>query len=124
MRILNLAQCYLPFLELGGPPVKVRSLSRQLAKLGHHVTVLTADWGLQSRAWAAAGSSAERSAWGWRLEESGIEGIYLPNQLHFRALSWNPGIPAQPPEVQLVRQGNRSERHTSELQSHLDLLFR
>ncbi len=92
MRILNVTQTYFPFLEFGGPPVKVRSLSRQLAKLGHHVTVLTADWGLQSRAWAAAGSSAERSAWGWRLEESGIEVIYLPNWLHFRALSWNPGI--------------------------------
>jgi len=92
MRILNVTQTYFPFLEFGGPPVKVRSLSRQLVKLGHHVTVLTADWGLQSRAWAAAGSSAERSAWGWRLEESGIEVIYLPNWLHFRALSWNPGI--------------------------------
>ncbi len=92
MRILNVTQTYFPFLEFGGPPVKVRSLSRQLAKLGHHVTVLTADWGLQSRAWAAAGSSAARSAWGWRLEESGVEVIYLPNWLHFRALSWNPGI--------------------------------
>jgi glycosyltransferase involved in cell wall biosynthesis len=90
MRILNVTQTYFPFLEFGGPPVKVRSLSRRLAKLGHHVTVLTADWGLQSR--ASAGSGAERSALGWRLEESGIEAIYLPNWLHFRALSWNPGI--------------------------------
>ena len=71
----------------------MRSLSRQLARLGHQVTVLTADWGLQSRASeAAAGSSADRSPWGWRLEESGIEAIYLPNWMHYRALSWNPGI--------------------------------
>ncbi len=91
MRILNVTQTYFPFLEFGGPPVKVRSLSRQLTKLGHQVTVLTADWGLQSRA-SATGSSAERSACGGRLEESGIEAIYLPNWLHFRALSWNPGI--------------------------------
>jgi glycosyltransferase involved in cell wall biosynthesis len=93
MRILNVTQTYFPFLEFGGPPVKVRSLSRQLAKLGHQVTVLTADWGLKSRASAAAvADSAQRSALGWSLEESGIESIYLPSWLHYRALSWNPGI--------------------------------
>jgi glycosyltransferase involved in cell wall biosynthesis len=92
MRILNVTQTYFPFLEFGGPPVKVRSLSQQLAKRGHHVTVLTANWGLQSRASTAAGSNAERSAFGRRLEESGIEAIYLTNWLHYRALSWNPGI--------------------------------
>src|SRR5260370_37643701 len=91
MRILNVTQTYFPFLEFGGPPVKERSLSRQFAKLGHHVTVLTADWGLQSRAWAAAGSSVERSAWGWRLEEKGIEVILLPDWLHLRSLSWKTG---------------------------------
>ena len=93
MRILNVTQTYFPFLEFGGPPVKVRSLSQQLTKRGHQVTVLTADWGLTSRASAAAvGNSAERSALGWRLEESGIEAIYLPSRLHYRALSWNRGI--------------------------------
>ena len=92
MRILNVTQTYFPFLEFGGPPVKMRSLSQQLTKRGHQVTVLTADWGLTSRASAAAvGNSAERSALGWRLEESGIEAIYLPSRLHYRALSWNPG---------------------------------
>src|SRR6266436_2046649 len=35
MRILNVTQTYFPFLEFGGPPVKVRSLSQQLAKGGH-----------------------------------------------------------------------------------------
>jgi glycosyltransferase involved in cell wall biosynthesis len=93
MRILNVTQTYFPFLEFGGPPVKVRSLSQQLTKLGHQVTVLTADWGMKSRASPeAVGISAERSALGWRLEESGIEAIYLPSRLHYRALSWNPGI--------------------------------
>jgi glycosyltransferase involved in cell wall biosynthesis len=62
-----------------------------LVKLGHKVTVLTADWGLQSRA-LAAGGEAQRTAIGWRLEESGIESIYLPSWVHYRALSWNPGI--------------------------------
>jgi glycosyltransferase involved in cell wall biosynthesis len=93
MRILNVTQTYFPFLEFGGPPVKVRSLSQQLAKLGHKVTVLTADWGLQSRTDGPAKViNAVRSAFGWKLEESGIEAIYLPSLLHYRALSWNPGI--------------------------------
>jgi glycosyltransferase involved in cell wall biosynthesis len=93
MRILNVTQTYFPFLEFGGPPVKVRSLSQQLVKLGHQVTVLTADWG-----WGASGSatkgrsSAEQTVFGWRLEESGIEAIYLRSWLRYRALSWNPGI--------------------------------
>jgi glycosyltransferase involved in cell wall biosynthesis len=93
MRILNVTQTYFPFLEFGGPPVKVRSLSQQLVKLGHEVTVLTADWGLQSHASAAAiRTSVERSPFGWRLEEGGIEVFYLRSRLRYRALSWNPGI--------------------------------
>ena len=93
MRVLNVTQTYFPFLEFGGPPVKVRSLSQQLVKLRHRVTVLTADWGLRLREPAAAiQSSVERSPFGWRLEESGIEAIYLRSRLRYRALSWNPGI--------------------------------
>ena len=93
MRILNVTQTYFPFLEFGGPPVKVRSLSQQLVKLGHQVTVVTADWGLQSRVSAdPIRSSMERSPFGWRLEESGIQAFYLRSWLRYRALSWNPGI--------------------------------
>ncbi len=44
MRILNVTETYAPFLEFGGPPVKVRALSEGLARRGHQVTVLTADW--------------------------------------------------------------------------------
>jgi glycosyltransferase involved in cell wall biosynthesis len=91
MRILNVTQTYFPFMEFGGPPVKVRSLSQRLVKLGHKVTVLTADWGLESHV-LAPGSHAERSPVGWHLEESGIEAIYLPSWVRYRALSWNPGI--------------------------------
>jgi glycosyltransferase involved in cell wall biosynthesis len=91
MRILNVTQTYFPFMEFGGPPVKVRSLSQRLVKLGHKVTVLTADWGLESHT-LPPGSHPERSAVGWRLEESGIEAIYLPSWVRYRALSWNPGI--------------------------------
>jgi glycosyltransferase involved in cell wall biosynthesis len=93
MRILNVTQTYFPFLEFGGPPVKVRSLSQQLVKRGHHVTVLTADWGLRSRASAAAvASRVDRTESGWRLEEGGVEAIYMPSLLYYRAVSWNPRI--------------------------------
>src|SRR5258707_8764780 len=91
MRILNVTQTYFPFLEFGGPPVKVRSLSQRLVKLGHKVTVLTADWGLESNA-LPAGSQVERTEFGWRVEESGVEAIYLPSWMRYRALSWNPGL--------------------------------
>jgi glycosyltransferase involved in cell wall biosynthesis len=111
MRILNVTQTYAPFLEFGGPPIKVRSLSRALVKRGHEVTVLSADWGFQQRAERAridaAGAGAaglnaseirnssrngvsDLSPFGWRLEDAGIKSIYLPIWLRHRALSWNP----------------------------------
>jgi glycosyltransferase involved in cell wall biosynthesis len=93
MRVLNVTQTYFPFLEFGGPPVKVRSLSQQLMKLGHQITVLTADWGLQARASAlGARVSVERSPFGRQLNDGGIETIYLRNWLQYRVLSWNPEI--------------------------------
>jgi glycosyltransferase involved in cell wall biosynthesis len=91
MRILNVTQTYAPFLEFGGPPVKVRALSEALAQRGHEVTVLTADWGLGSRfpdGVAPAGTT--RSPFGWRREENGVQAIYLPSWFRYRALSWNP----------------------------------
>jgi glycosyltransferase involved in cell wall biosynthesis len=93
MRILNVTQSYYPFLEFGGPPVKVRALSEALAKRGHQVTVLTADWGLESRGVGdAEAGHQERSEFGWRVARNGVEATYLPIWLRFRALSWNPGI--------------------------------
>ena len=93
MRILSVTQSYYPFLEFGGPPVKVRALSEGLAKRGHQVTVLTADWGLESRGSVdAQKSSKKHSEFGWCVERNGVEAIYLPTWLRFRALSWNPGI--------------------------------
>ena len=93
MRILNVTQSYYPFLEFGGPPVKVRALSEALARRGHQVTVLTPDWGLESRgAGDAENNKKERCEFGWRLEGNGVEAIYVPTWLRFRALSWNPGI--------------------------------
>jgi glycosyltransferase involved in cell wall biosynthesis len=93
MRILNVTQTYAPFLEFGGPPVKVRGLSEALVRRGHQVTVLTADWGLESRlAGGVDGSGCERSPFGWRQEKNGVQAIYLPTWFGYRALSWNPAV--------------------------------
>ena len=93
MRILNVTETYAPFLEFGGPPVKVRALSEGLARRGHQVTVLTADWGLEKRLQAPEEKLvAERSPFGWRRRENGVEAIYLPTWLRYRTVSWNPAV--------------------------------
>lgn len=91
MRILNVTETYAPFLEFGGPPVKVRALAEGLARRGHAVTVLTADWGLRKKL-EESRASAERSAFGWSREENGVQAIYLPTRLRYRAVTWNPGV--------------------------------
>ena len=91
MRILNVTETYAPFLEFGGPPVKVRALSEALTCRGHEVTVLTADWGLEARFPGDLGpTGATRSPFGWRQERGGVQAIYLPTWFRYRALSWNP----------------------------------
>jgi glycosyltransferase involved in cell wall biosynthesis len=93
MRILNVTETYAPFLEFGGPPVKVRALSEGLARRRHAVSVLTADWGLEKRLQSLEGKAqAERSPFGWRREENGVQAIYVPTWLRYRALSWNPAV--------------------------------
>jgi glycosyltransferase involved in cell wall biosynthesis len=90
MRILKVVQSYHPFQERGGPVVKVRSLARGLAKRGHSVTVLTADLGLNGS--RKPGAQFERCRWGWRLEEDGVEAIYLSTIGRYRALTVNPWV--------------------------------
>ena len=93
MRILNVTETYAPFLEFGGPPVKVRALAEGLARKGHQVTVLTADWGLEKRpAEAREKDTAERTPFGWSCKENKVETIYLPTWLHYRQVSWNPAV--------------------------------
>jgi len=93
MRILNVTETYAPFLEFGGPPVKVRALAEGLARKGHQVTVLTADWGLDKRAAdAREKNTVERTPFGWRRKENKVEAIYLPTWLHYRQVSWNPSV--------------------------------
>lgn len=93
MRILNVTQTYAPFFEFGGPPVKVKALAEGMARKGHQVTVLTADWGLDARlSRAASGPQGEASPFGRRQKVNGVCAIYLPNWLHYRATSWNPAL--------------------------------
>jgi glycosyltransferase involved in cell wall biosynthesis len=92
MRILNVTATYAPFLEFGGPPVKVRALAEGLAGRGNAITVLTADWGFKERMNAEERSSAERSPFGWRCVENGATAIYLPTWLRYRSLSWSPAV--------------------------------
>jgi glycosyltransferase involved in cell wall biosynthesis len=94
MRILNVTQSYAPFFEFGGPPEKVRALSEGLVQLGHEVTVLTADWGVEKRLRELHGEPpAESSPFGKRREVDGVKTIYLPNWMNYRAVSWNPALP-------------------------------
>lgn len=92
MRILNVTETYAPFLEFGGPPVKVCALAEGLARKSHHVTVLTADWGLEKRGESQKKGAADRSPFGWRRRENGVEAIYLPTWAHYRRVSWNPAV--------------------------------
>ena len=93
MRILNVTETYAPFLEFGGPPVKVRALSEGLARRGHQVTVLSADWGLEKRLQSQEEKiTAERSPFGWRRNENGVQAIYLPTWMRYRTVSWNPAV--------------------------------
>lgn len=93
MRILNVTETYAPFLEFGGPPVKVRALAEGLVQRSHQVTVLTADWGLEGRGEPQGEKvTQDRSPFGWRRRENDVEAIYLPTRLRYRRVSWNPAI--------------------------------
>lgn len=90
MRILKAVQAYYPFQEKGGPVVKVRAIALGLSRLGHDVTVLTADFGFTPS--LAPAMKAEKCPWGWCAQEQGVEVIFLRSRGHYRALTLNPGI--------------------------------
>src|SRR2546422_3630765 len=90
MRILKVTQAYYPFLDMGGPALKVRGLARSLVQRGHHVTVLTADLGLDQSLGLSA--SVEPNAWGWRSCQDGVEAIYLRTRARYRAMTLNPDV--------------------------------
>jgi glycosyltransferase involved in cell wall biosynthesis len=92
MRLLHVTQSYYPFLDMGGPTVKVRALARGLASFGHAVTVLTADLGFDRDKQEIAGAIPGR--WGFEAKEDGVEAVYLRTRARYRSLTWNPGVAA------------------------------
>ncbi len=92
MRLLHVTQSYYPFLDMGGPTVKVRALARGLASAGHAVTVLSADLGFDRAKRELAGAVPGR--WGFEATENGVEAIYLRTRARYRSLTWNPGVAA------------------------------
>jgi glycosyltransferase involved in cell wall biosynthesis len=108
MRVLMVTQAYYPFLERGGPAVKVRSIAERLAQRGHDVTVLTADYGFRNGGSAKEHGKFEnelsgepqgrethecfhpaKSPWGWEAELAGVEVVYVPTLLRYRAVTLN-----------------------------------
>ena len=92
MRFLSVTESYFPFLEKGGPTVKVRALARGLAGAGHEVTVLTADLGLDSTTQEMVHAIPRR--WGFEAREDGVETVFLRTRARYRTLTWNPGATA------------------------------
>jgi glycosyltransferase involved in cell wall biosynthesis len=92
MRLLYVTQAYYPFLDKGGPTVKVRALARGIAAYGHSVTVLTVDFGLIADQIREV--NAVSSKWGYEATEDGVETIYFRTRIQYRALTWNPGVAA------------------------------
>jgi glycosyltransferase involved in cell wall biosynthesis len=78
MRILQVTQCYYPYLETGGPAVKVRAIAEHLARRGHSVTVLTAHFGPRQPG-ARPGNR--------------VEVVYLPTLARYHTLTLNPTAP-------------------------------
>jgi glycosyltransferase involved in cell wall biosynthesis len=92
MRILNATQSYYPFLDKGGPTVKVRALARGMATAGHQVTVLSADQGFDTATRKTVDAMPGR--WGVEAREDGVEAVYLRTRARYRALTWNPEVAA------------------------------
>ena len=78
MNILKVSNTYYPFLEMGGPPVKVRAIAERLVQRGHAVTVLTANFGHPRCAEVR--------------EIGGVQVIYLRSIVRHLPLTINPGV--------------------------------
>lgn len=90
MRLLHATQSYYPFLDMGGPAVKVRAIARGLASRGHKVTVLSADLGFDAAKQKMAGAVV--GPWGFESNENGVETVYFRTRARYRNLTWNSGI--------------------------------
>jgi glycosyltransferase involved in cell wall biosynthesis len=92
MKILNVTQSYYPFLDKGGPTVKVRALARGMSAAGHEVTVLSVDHGFDAQTQNIVNATPSR--WGFEAHEDGVQSVYLRTRARYRALTWNPGVAA------------------------------
>jgi len=92
MRLLHVTPSYYPFLDMGGPTVKVRALARGLASCGHTVTVLTVDLGFDRDKQEIARVTPGR--WGFEAMEDSVQSIYLRTRARYRNLTWNPDLSA------------------------------
>jgi len=92
MNILGVTQAYYPFLEKGGPTVKVRAIARGLVAAGHDVSVLTADLGIASANTDRIETAPDK--FGFISHSDGVESIYLRTRACYRALTWNAGVAA------------------------------
>ena len=90
LRVLKVTQSYYPFLDQGGPAVKVRAIARGLVKRGHAVTVLTTDLGLASAKYS--GFHAVQDGGGWYSLQDSVEAIFLRPWARYRSVTWNPGV--------------------------------
>lgn len=78
MKILLVTQTYDPFLERGGPTIKVRAMAEGLVRRGHRVTVLTS--------WFGRPFTARHTVL------NGVEVIYLRPMYTYRATTLNRGL--------------------------------
>jgi len=92
MRILKVTQVYWPYVEKGGPVVKVKALAEHLASRGHRVTVVTVHH--RSRTGAGVSDGGERTNPGPYSGNSAVQTLYLRTVARYRTLTVNPGIMA------------------------------
>jgi glycosyltransferase involved in cell wall biosynthesis len=78
LKILLVTQTYDPFLERGGPTIKVRSMAEGLVRRGHRVTVLTS--------WFGRPFTARHTVL------NGVEVVYLRPMYTYRATTLNSGL--------------------------------
>ena len=78
MNILKVSYAYPPFLEMGGPPVKVQAIAERLTQRGHAVTVLTVNHGRPRRTEVR--------------EIRNVEAVYFRPIVRYRTVTINPGM--------------------------------
>ena len=78
MRVLKVSNSYYPFMEMGGPSIKVRGIAERLVQRGHIVTVLTVNRG--------------RPGGTLSHDIGGVLVVYLRSLMRYRAVTFNPGL--------------------------------